>query len=213
MGLFRGSPADVLFGKKQAPTGTRTIPFSKQELFEISARQGALAGLDKSLRPDIEGKSLEPDVEAFRGALFGQVKGREREETRAARGLFGDQSRRLRDIIAQRGLGTSAVGISQQLGIDKDLSENLANIRARSRSQLFQLPLALIRERERLTAGRRKRLADFAQLTKVRRPQQVATQRPSREGGLFDIAIPSARTVALFAGSGGAKAATGGAGG
>jgi len=118
----------LLFGKTesaQEATNRALTPAQRQllQLQQQTQREG-IAGL-KSAYADPTGTARRQVQSGLRGL------GQERADT----------SRRLSDIIAQRGLGQSSIGISQQRGLDQGIARRGQELRASLPDRIRQLQL------------------------------------------------------------------------
>lgn len=162
---------DLLFGKKKKAFDNQKIGLSPEQAAQNKVRTTNLFRLSDEANAPVDYSGAEQEIKRD---LFNREK-----LTRAA---YEDQKRRLGDIVKQRGLGGSSVGLSQELGLSADMANKLAETRS-----LF--PSMLRAEKERL---RDKRFNRLRSVIGTAGPLQVARYVQSapakRGGGLFGLA-------------------------
>lgn len=99
-------------------------------------------------------------------------------------GQFEDTLRRANQLSAQRGLGTSSIGLGQVLGAEKARAEAIGNVRAQA--PLLQQQYA--NERTNRIMGLSGGIGSI--LNQMPTRQYYEGARGQREGGLIDIAAP-----------------------
>lgn len=163
-----GGVKDLLFGSPEQQAKYQQIALTKAQLDENKRRGRVLGEAEKIAM-------AEPtDLKA-------NIQQEQAQKERLARGAYEDERRRLQDVIRQRGLGSSSVGLGQIAGQQRRLSENLANIRA-------QTPSLFRAEKERQQQLKFGRLSGLGGLSPLQTPGGYMQDPAQRGGGLFDLA-------------------------
>jgi len=167
---------DTLFGKKDPGT-----PDSYLEL-------------DPSLRKVTEeGRGLQSDILGISKDEIGRIKGMNTDamalndlarQKKGISSMFEDQTRKAQELVAQRGLGNSSVGINAILGADRERAKSLNAANA-------SLPML----KEQYAGNRLSKLFGLSQNTNsilgtpgVQRTFVQGQASRGRMGGLFNIA-------------------------
>lgn len=176
MGLFSGAK-NLVFGRKEEPSTYRHAPLTKEQIEENQRRSRLFGALEK--------EAMEPvDPNLIRGDIALSEK--------YARGAYDDQLRKTSDLIKQRGLGESSIGISSLADLSKGYSEKVADIRS-SYPRLFR------EEKER----RFDKLRGLFGMTSLQTPEGYMQQHAKRGGGLFGTVVEGAKAYAAVKGAGG----------
>jgi len=178
MGIFNKIATghkNLLFGKPTTPQGQR-LPGQLLSV-QAEARKQQLAGL-----------------ESLGSAPAEKIAGQEVErETRGLAGQRDDARRRLQDLMARRGLGTTSVGLGHQAGLEQQFGQQIQEARLSLPERIRQLQL--------------QRLSAAGQV--LGQPGTIAGATParSRQGGILPAILGAAG-----AGIGGSLGGTQGAG-
>lgn len=139
-------------------------------------------------------KLIRQQMEAERKAPSGEALARltNAQQLKGIKTAREDASRRLNDIIAQRGLRGTSAGLTQQVGLSRKFAENAGNIRA-------SLP-AMIAQRQ---AEKRQRVAGLAGALTQQTGQIPLRFGTERQGGLAPLI--GAGIGGIMGGPGGAQ--------
>jgi hypothetical protein len=116
LGGIVNSGKDILFGKKDTGTKDRYMALEGEQ-------QEALAGYNKLLKTDTDALA--------RNSIMAQEN--------AIRANAGDAQRQAQDLIAQRGLGRSSVGLNAILNSTRNMGEQIGQVRGQLPTLAYDL--------------------------------------------------------------------------
>jgi hypothetical protein len=116
-------------------------------------------------------------------------------ENKLMRGASEDAARRARDLIAQRGMGASSIGLGQEINLGKQLNDKLAMNNASKMNRLIDI------NKERLNLGNTLLAPKLGQGPLQMKTIKQRTGGITGQGGLLDRITPFAGAIGKAFGS------------